>query len=397
MKKKFKGFTLVELVIVMAIFTILLVGVMALVDPVAKLMKKTNVQESNAASTDNIKRYLEGNLRYAEAITVHSGGLTQYDSAVGWGAVPGDKNEQLRKSVQNFLNDYYKNLSNSTHAPLSGNVRVMVIDNDGSYDMNGDGAPDGVPGQIYEYLVPVTAGYTYFDYDSVGGVMTGRKTDPVSGEFVSRNVDPVVSATPFNAPKAAINNVYYEHYGFDITVGYNQLTPIQPAPAAFADPGTNYYAKLTPQTDASGATYRFDNNMFSFTIVTYKKDGGKLLGDVDDDTTTPDEKAFLSPCYAANSTMSLVNINSVFKDGTKYYGPERCGVYSDVNKNTVDLKGPGGVILADGEPDYVQLNSVPDQLPQNRERTNCINDPNNEVADTDNNIYIIYTVTGDLK
>ena len=56
---KVKGFTLIELIIVMAVFGLLLFGVMQLIDPVSKVMKQSAIQENNAASVNNMKEYLE--------------------------------------------------------------------------------------------------------------------------------------------------------------------------------------------------------------------------------------------------------------------------------------------------------------------------------------------------
>ena len=44
-----KGFTLVELLVVMAIFSILLVGVMAIIKPVSTLFRNTSISEKTYA------------------------------------------------------------------------------------------------------------------------------------------------------------------------------------------------------------------------------------------------------------------------------------------------------------------------------------------------------------
>ena len=70
-KRKLNGFTLVELLVVMAIFTILLVGTMAFVGPVQKIFKNTNETEKTHAYADTAKNYIEDSLKYAEAIRVY--------------------------------------------------------------------------------------------------------------------------------------------------------------------------------------------------------------------------------------------------------------------------------------------------------------------------------------
>ena len=66
--KKFKGFTLIELIIVMAIFTGIAVGAMAMIKPVMKLFNNTAELEKSSADADNIRRYIEDNLRYANRL-----------------------------------------------------------------------------------------------------------------------------------------------------------------------------------------------------------------------------------------------------------------------------------------------------------------------------------------
>ena len=49
-----KGFTLIELIIVLAIFSVIMTLVMSFIDPVSRLMTKTSVRERTSAYVDNI-------------------------------------------------------------------------------------------------------------------------------------------------------------------------------------------------------------------------------------------------------------------------------------------------------------------------------------------------------
>ena len=71
MKMKRKGFTLVELVIVMALFSVVMFGVAQLMSPVSKFYARTSNYESSTACIDNIKRAIEGNLKYADRVRVY--------------------------------------------------------------------------------------------------------------------------------------------------------------------------------------------------------------------------------------------------------------------------------------------------------------------------------------
>lgn len=71
--KKLKAFTLVELVVVMAIFSGIMVGAIAMLGPVMKMHRQATIMADADASVDNIKRYMEENLRYADRVNIYKG------------------------------------------------------------------------------------------------------------------------------------------------------------------------------------------------------------------------------------------------------------------------------------------------------------------------------------
>ncbi|MCM1227082.1 MAG: type II secretion system GspH family protein [Clostridium sp.] len=72
-KKKLSGFTLVELIIVVAIFSGIAVGALAMIRPAMQIFNRTSSQEGAGANIDNITRYLQDNLRYADRVNVYQG------------------------------------------------------------------------------------------------------------------------------------------------------------------------------------------------------------------------------------------------------------------------------------------------------------------------------------
>ncbi len=70
-KSKLKGFTLIELIIVLAIFSGLMVLIMSFIDPVSRQMTDTSVRERTASYVDNISDYFDGSLRYAQFARVY--------------------------------------------------------------------------------------------------------------------------------------------------------------------------------------------------------------------------------------------------------------------------------------------------------------------------------------
>lgn len=359
--KKIKGFTLIELIIVMAIFGILLIGVMTLIDPVSKTMTNTAVQGNNAASVNNIKEYLENSLKYSEYIAVHNGGYSIVNPSGGRSA----SDEQA--AVQEFVDDYYKDRIDNTDSPITGTVRVLKIDN-----------ADG--GRIYESSYDFTAGQTYVDNVGNEQIVAGK------GSVVTYNNDQV----------SVINDVYYDNYSYFIRLGYNQSEPMQEAVASAApfnlapsDDATFYYTMLSEVRDDTGnsALYPFSQAMFSMSVMTYQNDGA-FMGtfDLTDDPATAYNEAqtvqvFRSPVYLANSTMSLPNMNSatVFK---KAYGIQR-----DTSGNPITDPATGTTsyydLTADGR-HYIQP------------KVNNVQAPANAASTTQDDIYFIYTLPKDV-
>lgn len=70
LKKTVKGFTLVELLIVSAIFGILMIGAMALMKPVSLFYRQTVEYEAARSSMDMISDYIEGALKLSTHISI---------------------------------------------------------------------------------------------------------------------------------------------------------------------------------------------------------------------------------------------------------------------------------------------------------------------------------------
>lgn len=69
-KTALKGFTLIELIIVMAIVSILMLAVMKVSEPAMKIMNNTSNAEKTYGYTDNIRTYLQTQLEYSDAVWV---------------------------------------------------------------------------------------------------------------------------------------------------------------------------------------------------------------------------------------------------------------------------------------------------------------------------------------
>lgn len=361
--KKLKGFTLIELIIVMAVFGILMVAVMSIMNPLSKIVKRASLQEANAAAVDNMKRYMEGSLRYSDCIEVFVGDLVDFT---------GNPVADEDAAVLRFIENHYTNRTNpGGENPLTGKIRMLKIDNADA-------------GRVTEYEWDFKAGYTYVQYGGDGKKVQEEKTDSEGNVIKDDAGNPEMQDVYYREPavlsnkkvdNSVINPVYYENYSFYFVPGYNEtdyiLDDTVVGSAGFDtsdDSADTYYASIMPITASDGSTYdKFSPEMFSISVMTYKN--ANAFGEIADDPLTSDDESqvvFQSPFELSNINMSLVNINSSFSSnraGDKY-GPVRWNgkpqgsstVYTpttkvDECKNGTTEKQPDGVW------DYAEINS----------------------------------------
>jgi len=112
MKTKQKGFTLVEMVIVLALFSVVMFSVAQLLTPVTKFYVRTSNYETSTACNDNIKRAIEGNLKYADRVRVYQNF---------------DPNTNLDTHVQSFWSEFFEDRQ---FLDCQGTIYAMVFDNE---------------------------------------------------------------------------------------------------------------------------------------------------------------------------------------------------------------------------------------------------------------------------
>lgn len=117
-KTKLKGFTLIELIVVVAVFGILLAAALSLLGPVNKVFKSTVSYADGSAMVDNVSKYVEDNLRYSNRLRV-------YDSVFVL-----DESSFVDKYVKELRDDFYlSNPSKVSQNVPDEKIYVMKIDN----------------------------------------------------------------------------------------------------------------------------------------------------------------------------------------------------------------------------------------------------------------------------
>ena len=74
--KQFKGFTLIELIIVMAVMSILMVGIMQMMKPIRNTYVDATYYESQRNTQNGIATYIGESIRYATNLGIYTEGVT---------------------------------------------------------------------------------------------------------------------------------------------------------------------------------------------------------------------------------------------------------------------------------------------------------------------------------
>lgn len=151
-KKNVKGFTLIELIIVMAIMTILMAALMQMMKPIRRTFVDSTLYEAQRNTQNGITQYLSESTRYATNLGIYQPGE---NATYNVGSVSVTRSvSNVTSAVNYFLDDVSgktaaDNMPNSTEktqaqkaankvrAQLESKVQVITIDNGTSYTYNG--------------------------------------------------------------------------------------------------------------------------------------------------------------------------------------------------------------------------------------------------------------------
>ena len=336
-RKKLKGFTLIELIIVLAIFGIILSVVMSLIDPVSKVMKRASTKERTAAYSDNICEYITNSVTYARFIRVYEGGFVQKNDLGKLEAMAGDNLlEQERNAAKLLIEQMLNDAVDCNGEPVRGTVHVLKFIND-DIDSTGDGNDDLFEGHVYDSSYTFKAGTIIYDSE-----MNVVDVDGQSREVSLKKVDGTPDDTEFNPEnnklinRDLINPEHYNEYSYYFSNGYYTLDPIDDPdcyskdpedsePMNFAAVPIDYYSCFRPISKISDPDFSLNIN-----VVSYKNDD-KNNCKIKGVTYKPDEHAkeeqvtlFRSPAHLKAASMSLINASNFGrKNYVTYMKPNR--------------------------------------------------------------------------
>ncbi|MBR6107980.1 MAG: prepilin-type N-terminal cleavage/methylation domain-containing protein [Oscillospiraceae bacterium] len=202
-KRVHKGFTLLELIIVMALFSLVMYSVAKLIAPVSKFFVRSSNYESTTACVDNMKRAIEGNLKYADRVRCYSDFAPC--TAVSHSTDPAEytASPALIEQVNMFWTDYFMNRQ---YIDYKGKIYVMAFDN-----------------TVYQ---PTLSGYGTF-HDFTDAQLNAGQIQLF--EFNFAKTDGLVATEP---PVLNTGNNYYPYFsasnkgtGADETHGQYTVTP----------------------------------------------------------------------------------------------------------------------------------------------------------------------------
>lgn len=262
-KSRLKGFTLVELLVVMTIFSILMAAALALTTPVSRMYKNTALAEKTYSYSHNIQEYIQGTLEYADNLYIYT------TDTLG-----ATYSADLQQLAEDYRKDHYQNLVTTDDGTntrfIRGKVYIMRL-------LNNDDATDPtntIPaGQIvlYEY---------------------GFRDNAIVSSQVKKTA--MLNPTYFNATDSK--------YSFSYALGATKLVGV--SNPAGTDSADSYKAL---KSDLNDQIIDISPKNLSISIV-LDKDASKN-GYVDVAGAKP-YRAFKTPVAVQIANLPLTNINS---------------------------------------------------------------------------------------
>ncbi|MBR3449057.1 MAG: type II secretion system protein [Oscillospiraceae bacterium] len=185
MKQRLKGFTLVELVVVMALFSLIMFSVLQLLIPVSRFFVRSGNFESATACMDNMKIAIEGNLKYADRVRCY----VDYQPYAQDPTLIHDSNSEattgptahytpsadMYRHVQNFYNEFFGRNKSQTDQNGRECADTILTTNDGAaYADSALRDYINCRGTIYVMVFDNSTPADYFDRTSIDDISSSN-------------------------------------------------------------------------------------------------------------------------------------------------------------------------------------------------------------------------------
>ena len=277
-RKVKKGFTLVELIVVMAIFSILMVGVMAITKPVSAIFRNTSISEKTYSYANNIQTYLQGKLEYSENLIVTTTSNMDIDG-------DGDVDDaDIAGWAERYRASHYQ--------PTFGTPPVQM-------------SAVGYNGHDVVYLKGKVHVLRLLNNDDT--TLNLKRGEITHRVFDFDTKTPIATLAPYPAEKSELNPAFFDAqdsaYNFSYALGASNLTVV---PTPTGGDSNEIYRALDKdyENDNSG----INANKLDLTIVLDKKTGGSVDETRVKNSSTFSYRAFRSPVAIQIANLPLTNI-----------------------------------------------------------------------------------------
>ncbi len=203
MKSKFKGFTLVELIIVMAILVILMAAIMQMFKPIRETYVDSTLYENQRTTQNGIIKYISESTRYATDLGIYNKSTAQ-------------------DAVNEFAKAYVDKNKTISEDDVKKNADVIVIDNATSYN--------GHIGRLLRREKDSFGNDTISDSDdfriALGASYYGRNDYAIKVSRPAPNTDPTTGLQGDDLIRAN-NGDWPASYGIRITVASTAVSGIE--------------------------------------------------------------------------------------------------------------------------------------------------------------------------
>lgn len=195
-KEKLKGFTLVEMIVVVALFGLIMVVVLGLLGPINKTYSRAFDEADKQSISEDLRRFVEDNLRYADRMNVYTNM-----------ALVDDPTAALENSVEYQVNEFRKKyyFDPTTQEVTDGGVKKDVTKE-----------------RIYPYakFKGKDEVYVLCVDNPASSVFSGSAIVPVSSDLGTVTLRKFVGGTEeaSSMRRWGIKADYYDDYVFNITL-----------------------------------------------------------------------------------------------------------------------------------------------------------------------------------
>ncbi len=235
MKKVLKGFTLIELIVVMAILVILMAGIMNMFKPIRETYVDATLYEAQRTAQNGVVQYITESVRYATDLGIYTKGTNNVNN--------------VTNAVENFNKEYLKangiDPDDAANATLVANTlkevkmkaEVIIIDNTTEYFFNGE----KYKGRILRRK---------FETETVSGVKQNK-------QLTNDAEDP----TKIAACRIALGDAYYGASDYTISLGVSQDA------SKVGDPESGIKVTVASNPSYANRQVMSDDNVAAGTII----------------------------------------------------------------------------------------------------------------------------------